>query len=305
MKSKVLIPLVAGVALVGGFLLGRWQASNSWGRFFDSYIQQRESVDVSQHVRALTCLRQGRQDDALMLLETYLDGSLVTFSTFDKADESVSRAVAVAREYRQRYPWKSSRASIDQVVQEVFENIGPKPSVAVREDGRVLDALMLHLLADPKFDVTRVDPKGGMILLDASTPEGTGFLQAHQIRGDIGDHTLPPDAEDDLRRRNTPADAKPDTYDSVRAFYTNLTFSTGIVVTNLSSFGEREHSINTAFPTARGWLDAYLPGYSKDGLCAVVRAGVEPSPHGAMVTALLRKQGDRWVVEWYHVAYYV
>jgi hypothetical protein len=63
--------------------------------------------------------------------------------------------------------------------------------------------------------------------------------------------------------------------------------------------------LGNAHPKARGFLDAYLPGYSKDGTHAVVRAGVDPSAHGAMLTAVLEKRGDKWTVVWYYIAYFV
>ena len=61
-------------------------------------------------------------------------------------------------------------------------------------------------------------------------------------------------------------------------------------------------SFEDAHPKARGWLEAYLPGYSKDGTRAVVRAGVGPWAHAAMLTAVLEKRGDKWTVVWYYVA---
>ncbi len=166
---------------------------------------------------------------------------------------------------------------------------------------------MLHLLADAKFDMTRVSTNGGLVVLHARTPEGTGYLMSQQMRIDIGSHTLPSDVEGDLRRRNTPPDAKPDTYDAVTAFYTNLTFAAGITVADLSDKwgGPRFYgAFEKAYPKARGWLEAYLPGYSTDGTRAVVRAGAGPSPHGAMVTALLEKRDGKWVVKWHHIAWY-
>jgi hypothetical protein len=95
-------------------------------------------------------------------------------------------------------------------------------------DRQVIETLLLHLLSDPKFDVTRVSTNGASIVLDVRTPEKTGFLMPHQIRAEIGSRKLPSDAESDMRRRNTPADAKPDTYDSVTAYYTNLSFAAGM-----------------------------------------------------------------------------
>jgi len=175
-------------------------------------------------------------------------------------------------------------------------------------DRQVLETLLLHLLADPKFDMTRVSTNGATIVLHTRTPEKTGYLMAHQIRSEIDNRILPSDAESDLRKRNTPADAKPDTFVSVTAYYTNLMFAAGIVVTNSSeiSRGTRSYtSFADAHPKARGFLDAYLPGYSKDGTRAVVRAGVGPWAHAAMLTAVLEKRADTWTVVWYYVAFFV
>ena len=179
------------------------------------------------------------------------------------------------------------------------------PILPDERDRQVLESVLLHLLSDPAFDMTRVPIDGAVIVLNTRTPEKTGFLMSHQIRAEIGSRKLPTDAESDMRRRNTPADAKPDTYDSVAASYTNLTFAAGIVVTDLTdTWKERRSfaSFEDAHPIARGWLEAYLPGYSADGNHAVIRAGVGPWAHAAMLTAVLQKRGDKWVVAWYYVA---
>lgn len=181
------------------------------------------------------------------------------------------------------------------------------PLIPDKRDGQVLEALLLHLLADPEFDMARVHTNRAVIVLHARTPKKTGFLTPDQMRSDIGRHTLPGDAERDLRRRNSLPGTKPDTYEAVAAFFTNLTFGAGIVVADLTDkMGDRYSygAFADANPKARGWVEAYLPGYSKDGTRAVVRAGVGPSAHGAMVTALLVKKGDKWAVKWYDIAFY-
>jgi hypothetical protein len=183
--------------------------------------------------------------------------------------------------------------------------IGATPALPDERDRQVLEALMLHLLSDPKFDMTKTSTNGATIVLHTRTPEGTGFLGSEQIRGELDGRKLPRDAENDLRRRNTPQGAKPDSYDAVPVSYTNLTFAAGILVVNLNETIQRRSrfgSFEKAQPKARGWLEAYLPGYSKDGDVAVVRAGVGPWAHGAMLTAVLGKRGPGWQVKWYTVA---
>ena len=184
---------------------------------------------------------------------------------------------------------------------------GPASSGPDERDREVLETLLLHLLADTQFDMARVSTNGATIVLHPRTPEKTGFLMSHQIRSDIGSRSLPSGAENDLRRRNTPGDAKPDRYDSVMAFYTNLTFATGIVVADpRETLRQRPSplSFEQAHPKARAWLEAYLPGYSEDGSRAVLRAGVGPWAHAAMLTAVLEKSGGKWVVKWYHISRY-
>jgi len=182
------------------------------------------------------------------------------------------------------------------------------PAGPDERDRKVIESLLLHLVADAKFDVTRVPTNGASIVLHVRTPEKTGFLTAGQMHSDIGEHKLPTDAETDLRRRNTPADAKPGSYDSVTASYTNLAFGPAIVVTDLTEtwkgeFGvARANSFAEQFPQARGWLELYLPGYSDDGTHAIVRGPVGPWAHAAMLTAELEKVGEKWTVKWYHIA---
>lgn len=169
-------------------------------------------------------------------------------------------------------------------------------------DRQVLEALLLHLLADPKFDMTPVSTNGAAIVLHTRTPEKTGFLLPHQIAAELGSRTLPADAENNIRRRNVPNDGKP-TFDSVNASYTNLTFAAGIVVADWMEIPARgRSSLENAHPNARGWLEAYLPGYSSDGTFAVVRAAVGPWAHAAMLTAVLEKRQNKWTVAWYYVA---
>ena len=177
------------------------------------------------------------------------------------------------------------------------------PVVPGDRDRQVLETLLLHLLADPTFDMTRVSTNGATIVLHTRTPEKTGFIQSHQMRIDIGDHTLPSDVERDLQRRNS----KPGTYDAIEASFADLKFAPGIVVADLTDkrAGRRaSRAFEETHPKARGWLEAYLPGYSKDGSRAVVRGGTGPSAHGAMVTALLEQSGDKWVVKWHFLAWY-
>ncbi len=183
------------------------------------------------------------------------------------------------------------------------------PTAPDERERQVIECLLLHLLEDPKFDMTRSGPAGTSIVLDGSSPLKTGFLSSDQIRSEFPKRTLPSDAVNDMRQRNTPAGARPGTYDAVKVSYAELKLDARIVLSNLEKI--REKSINKfrffedAYPNARGWLASYLPGYSKEGNQAIVRAEVGPSAHGAMITAVLEKSGDKWVVKWYQISRYL
>lgn len=179
---------------------------------------------------------------------------------------------------------------------------------AEQRDGRVLNALLSHLLSDPEFEMAQTARRGATIVLHARTPDKIGVLMPEQMRQDVGTHSLPGDAERDLLRRNSPAHAKPDTYDAVTASFSRIAFSSGIVVADLTPIWKDQRSFRAfedAYPKARGYLRAYLPGYSQDGVRALVRAEVGPSPHGATLTALLEKSSGQWKVKWHYIAAYV
>jgi hypothetical protein len=162
----------------------------------------------------------------------------------------------------------------------------------------------LHLLASADFDMTRVPKDGATIMLHSRTPEKTGMIKPEQMQHDIGEgHTIPEEIRRDLLRRN----AQPGTYDSRAAPFGGLKLDQRIVVADLTGkLGGRSSSgaFEEAYPKARGWIEAYLPGYSKDGSRAVVRAWAGPSPHGAVVTAILEKSGDKWLVKWHYLAFF-
>lgn len=178
------------------------------------------------------------------------------------------------------------------------------PVAPDERDRQVLQTLLLHLLAHPEFDMTNVPAQGATIILHRRTPEKTGMLQSNQIRADLGGRKkLPAGIEQALRRRNSRSTG----FDSVEASFAELKFAAGIVVTDLTGnrgFVGSARAFEKAHPKARGWVEAYLPGYSNDGAQAVVRAWIGPTPHGASVIALLKKRGEKWVVLWHEIALY-
>jgi len=176
------------------------------------------------------------------------------------------------------------------------------PVTADERDRQVLETVLLRLLIDSDFNMTRVTTNRTSIVLNVCTPEKTGMIRPEQMEHDVGEeHSIPKGVQRDLLRRNE----KPGTYDSQLASFAGLKFDQRIVVTNVTAVLEGDRfgqAFEQAYPAARAWVEAWLPGYSKDGTRALVRAWIGPSDHGAVVTALLEKKGDKWRIRWQHLA---
>jgi hypothetical protein len=88
---------------------------------FSAMEKQQAAVDQSFYVRVLTDLRSGNTNGAIELLETRLDGALMTFS-YDH-DPKYDKLLERAREYRSRYPHKSGTPGIDAAVARTFDSL--------------------------------------------------------------------------------------------------------------------------------------------------------------------------------------
>ncbi len=172
-------------------------------------------------------------------------------------------------------------------------------------DRQVLEVVLLRVLTDPDCDMTRISANGTTIVLNLRTPEKTGMIRREQMENDVGKgHPVPNGVQNDLLRRNE----KPGTYDSQLASFAGLNFDQRVVITNVTAIvaGDRfGRAFTQAQPKARAWVEAWLPGYSKDGAHAIVRAWIGPSDHGAVITAFLEKKGDKWVIKWFQLTHFV
>jgi hypothetical protein len=59
-----------------------------------------------------------------------------------------------------------------------------------------------------------------------------------------------------------------------------------------------ETTFRRVFPHAKGWLQAFLPGYSVEGSEASFLGRAGPSPHGSIVRAHLHLANKAWVLDW-------
>jgi hypothetical protein len=91
---------------------------------FSAMERQRGATDASFDVRLLTALRSGKTNDAIELLETRLDGAVMTFS-YDR-DTKYDKLLERAKEYRSKYPHKSGTPEIDAAVARAFDSLPMK-----------------------------------------------------------------------------------------------------------------------------------------------------------------------------------
>lgn len=179
------------------------------------------------------------------------------------------------------------------------------PSVPDDRDRQVLEAMLSHLLDDPEFNMTRVASTDATIVLNVRAPKKTGMIRPEQIAQDTSErHSIPRDAQADLLRRNE----KTGTYDSQLPSFADVKFGRKVLITNLTSILDGDkfgQSFEQAYPTAKAWVEAWLPGYSNDGTKAVIRAWIGPSSHGAIITAVFERRDGKWCVDWCYLTQYV
>ncbi len=169
-------------------------------------------------------------------------------------------------------------------------------------DRQVLNTVLLHVLTDSESNMTRFSGANATVILHVQTPDKTGMIRPEQIAADVGKgHSVSADILSDLLHRNE----KPGSYDSWLVSFAGLKFDKRIVLADLIALGKNDRTglaFEHAYPTARAWIEAWLPGYSKDGTQAVARGWIGPSDHGAVFTAFLEKSGDKWLIKWHHLS---
>lgn len=86
---------------------------------------ERNATDIAMTVRVLNDLRSGHTNDAVQLLETRLDGALLTFSapTNSPRDPKHDKILKVAKDYRTKHPHTAGVPEIDTGVSQTFDSL--------------------------------------------------------------------------------------------------------------------------------------------------------------------------------------
>jgi len=103
----------------------------------------------------------------------------------------------------------------------------------------------------------------------------------------IREKKIPSAVMDDLLRRNP---------DRKQLFLTRCQPSNPNILVRSLSQVDQDLGFCSQFPDARGYVESFLPGYSRDGRTALVLFSFGPTPHGAIGCYLLSKTNGRWEI---------
>jgi hypothetical protein len=175
----------------------------------------------------------------------------------------------------------------------VIVEVAPPPESS-NPDHDIFDVVLSDLIDNEKFD-SAVDssdfalPKKPQIVLADTTYGqviGSGLLH---LDPDNTRREIPPDIQDDLMRRNP----KLRRYTLPHYHPSNP----NILVRDLSKV-DLDLGFAAQFPNARGYVEPFLPGYSRDGQTAYFRFFFGPPRRSAMGFYLLKKVKGRWEIAW-------
>jgi hypothetical protein len=86
---------------------------------------EKDATEITMTVRVLESLRSGHTNDAFRLLETRLDGALITFGAPSDSprDTKYDNILKAAKAYRTKYPHSSGNPNVDTGVSKAFESL--------------------------------------------------------------------------------------------------------------------------------------------------------------------------------------
>jgi hypothetical protein len=117
--SKLKLSVVVLFAFAFGALAGGWAMTWALGEFMlQPTATSQASSAAAVRVSALTLMRDGKFEDAAALLETMLDGDLISLGAAPKGkiDKQTADVIRRAAEYRGKFPRKSGDKNVDEAV---------------------------------------------------------------------------------------------------------------------------------------------------------------------------------------------
>ncbi len=165
--------------------------------------------------------------------------------------------------------------------------LAPQP-LSASVDHDIFDIVVADLLDNEEFDPAvggRRVAKSEIVLGD-TTARGSSNAGVN-LDSWIREKKISRDVLDDLLARN-PNGRR---YSLARYYPSNP----NILVRTLSRV-DMDLGFSFQFPKARGYVETRLPGYSRDGLTALVSFSFGPTAHGAVGFYLLKKVAGRWEI---------
>jgi len=122
-KSVAVVVIIASFilgAFVGGYALSTFSSTFALQSFYNS-----AAAHTNMTLAILDRLRNNKVKDAIELLETSLDGDIITFKGYvqlptGRKDKNISRVIQRAKDYRSEYPRTTDHPDIDNAVKQIF-----------------------------------------------------------------------------------------------------------------------------------------------------------------------------------------
>jgi ankyrin repeat protein len=160
-----------------------------------------------------------------------------------------------------------------------------------REDQHVIETVLLDLLAYQEREVLLGNRSSRDIVLVDMTPQAPGLLLDSQMNSELGVKQAN-DVSLAIRKHLARRNGDPLSLAEFRPT------SPHILLRSQPQIRAMFDGFIAGGSAARGWVQVYLPGYSKARDRAVLRFWFGPAAHGAAGTYFLRKQKGVWQPVW-------
>jgi hypothetical protein len=172
-----------------------------------------------------------------------------------------------------------------------------RPPKSINPDHDIFDLVLADLIENPEFNPATGgrDVKKRQSVFGKTT--NIGSSNALLIRGWVREMGISQELEDVLRSRNPKraqyflADYRPS--------------NPNILLRDLSAIDRDIMGFYSRFPDASGYVETWLPGYSRDGQTALLSFTFGPNPHGAVGCYVLRKTNGCWKISERRIRYFL
>ena len=133
-RIRFLVALAGSLVVVAGLGLGvgAWAGYRSGRLEILDFALDLDAKGIERYVTTLEQMRAGEIDQAVELLESWLDDVLIVVMASDeplpvssRTETQITNAFHTARAYRSAYPRTSDRSFVDEMVANVFSD-GPQ-----------------------------------------------------------------------------------------------------------------------------------------------------------------------------------